>query len=530
MKLLIVDDQTSVVKGLVKGIDWKNILISEVHVAYNAYEAKQILQKEQIDIMLCDIEMPVENGLQLLKWVNEKKMELECIFLTAHAEFEYARAAIKEGGFDYILQPAPYEEIEAAVKRAILIVQNKKEKKQAYSYGSILLQSENDVKEKTLRDIIYGRNSQIQYEKLQEVICIPTWEQSVYLVLMQVFNWKIQINNWDTQLIQFALNNIVSEVFAPYDQKVILTQLDKFVFVFVLYSENDYHMDFEGVCRQLVSLKKAFKEFLNSDIACYLGKEVKVCELLNQRIELENIMKQNVSMKSDIFILNENDKIDVNSKNGVKEYDLLQINRWTKYLRQNLMDTVKNEIFEYLDCLAAEGKLKKEILMRFHMDMTKMFSVIMEEFFVESHEVFKNEETFELYQNASNSISDMKELVAYMIQYLKELQFDESKEIDQIVKVQQYIQDNIEKDIKRSEIADYVHLNMDYLTRIFKREVGISLKEYIIQEKMKVGQNLIRTTMLPISFISSKIGYCNYSHFSKTYKKTFGISPTDERR
>ena len=74
MKLLIVDDQPSVSEGLKKGIAWEELQIDEVFAAYNALEAREILNSRPIDIMLCDIEMPVENGLQLLAWVKEKKM------------------------------------------------------------------------------------------------------------------------------------------------------------------------------------------------------------------------------------------------------------------------------------------------------------------------------------------------------------------------------------------------------------------------------------------------------------------------
>ena len=73
-------------------------------------------------------------------------------------------------------------------------------------------------------------------------------------------------------------------------------------------------------------------------------------------------------------------------------------------------------------------------------------------------------------------------------------------------------------------------MNPDYLSRLFKNEKGISLKEYIIQQKMQSAQVLLRTTSLPVSIIASKLGYDNFSHFSQAYRKKMGISPTDERK
>lgn len=87
MTVLVVDDQTNVVSGIISGVHWSDIGVSKVLPAYNAFEAKQVLSTEKIDIMLCDIEMPVESGLDLFRWVRKQGLDTECIFLTAHADF-----------------------------------------------------------------------------------------------------------------------------------------------------------------------------------------------------------------------------------------------------------------------------------------------------------------------------------------------------------------------------------------------------------------------------------------------------------
>lgn len=93
----------------------------------------------------------------------------------------------------------------------------------------------------------------------------------------------------------------------------------------------------------------------------------------------------------------------------------------------------------------------------------------------------------------------------------------------------QYIQNHLEENLRRDEIASHVHLNRDYLSRIFSKEMGMSLKEYITEQKMKAAQGMLRTTNFPINFIGAKLGYCNSSHFSSTYKKVLGRTPQMER-
>ena len=128
MNVLVVDDIPDVANGIVKKINWKELGISNAFCAYSAREARRyfsLSSSDKIDILLCDIEMPEGSGLELLSWIRDHHFSLECVFLTSHAEFNYAMEAIKLGSFDYILQPAPYEEIEQILRRTIEKVKEK---------------------------------------------------------------------------------------------------------------------------------------------------------------------------------------------------------------------------------------------------------------------------------------------------------------------------------------------------------------------------------------------------------------------
>lgn len=119
MNALIVDDQFDVVQGLLSGVDWAALNVAQVYPAYSADEAIAVLQTYPVHILLCDIEMPPRSGFDVLAFARAHDLPLECIFLTSYASFAYAQNAVKLGTFDYILQPARYEEITRAVGRAI---------------------------------------------------------------------------------------------------------------------------------------------------------------------------------------------------------------------------------------------------------------------------------------------------------------------------------------------------------------------------------------------------------------------------
>lgn len=79
---------------------------------------------------------------------------------------------------------------------------------------------------------------------------------------------------------------------------------------------------------------------------------------------------------------------------------------------------------------------------------------------------------------------------------------------------------NINQDLKRSDLAELVHLNIDYLSRVFKKEKGVTLNDYIVFEKLNVAENLLKTTRLPISLIAMKVGYSNFSYFRNSTKRS----------
>lgn len=120
MNLLIVNDEVLTADTMKDAISWKIYGIDQVFVSYDAQSARRYMDAGDVDLMLCDIEMPGESGLALLKWAKENHAEVECVFLTCHASFDYAHEAIKLGCRDYILLPAKYEDIAAAVKKSLI--------------------------------------------------------------------------------------------------------------------------------------------------------------------------------------------------------------------------------------------------------------------------------------------------------------------------------------------------------------------------------------------------------------------------
>lgn len=108
-RILIVEDEPISLRGLQAGIDYEALGFSEVYTADNICDARKILEQHEIAVMLCDIEMPGGNGLELQEWLCAHCPLTMTVFLSCHANFSYAQQSVKLGAFDYVLKPAPYD-------------------------------------------------------------------------------------------------------------------------------------------------------------------------------------------------------------------------------------------------------------------------------------------------------------------------------------------------------------------------------------------------------------------------------------
>ena len=137
MRLLIVNDEIISAKGLMMGVQWADYGVDEVELAFEARSARRLLSEKPFDIALCDIEMPGESGIDLIRWMRAQELETEVIILTCHADFEFAQEAIRLKCRNYILVPAPYETIAQNVGEAVRAVEERNRERRQQAYGQL---------------------------------------------------------------------------------------------------------------------------------------------------------------------------------------------------------------------------------------------------------------------------------------------------------------------------------------------------------------------------------------------------------
>lgn len=154
MNLLIVDDEVITTQVLKEKLNRKYLGISSIFTAYSVDMAEKILQKENVEIILCDVEMPRANGLELLEWVRNNQKEAEFLFLTSHEKFEYIFSAMQQGASDYLLKPIDISKIEQALFKITEKVRKQKQLNEIQEYWNY---GKRRILKALWRNIILGR-------------------------------------------------------------------------------------------------------------------------------------------------------------------------------------------------------------------------------------------------------------------------------------------------------------------------------------------------------------------------------------
>ncbi|GAA3401240.1 response regulator [Paenibacillus hodogayensis] len=110
-KLVIVDDEVEIRSGMIRYFPWGEIGFQVAFHCENGQVALQYMLNHQVDALLCDIKMPVMNGIELARHLYERKLDVKTVFLSGYKDFEYARKALQYGVRNYIVKPTVYQEL-----------------------------------------------------------------------------------------------------------------------------------------------------------------------------------------------------------------------------------------------------------------------------------------------------------------------------------------------------------------------------------------------------------------------------------
>lgn len=515
MNVLLVDDQEKILEATKKLVDWEKLGIREVYTANNATAAREVLGKNEIDIVLVDIEMPGENGIELQGWIHEEYPDIACIFLTSHADFQYAQEAIRNGAYDYILQPASFSEIERVVGKCITSLETKRQMiKKSNQYD--------ESQEGILKNHVFA-----MFHQKEQYTAMDIWKKDSgtedgnwwYLpCLINVFAAQSHDSEsqFMTEMKKAGICN--EEVFG------VPGRLNDHEFACIFYGKNAVP-DISVMKQRLWFICQELGDSHHFDLNLYIGQYAKddLPKQIGKIVEFKanHILKRNQVYMVEDMIPQEIRKPD----SGI----------WSRWLIRRDMALLKNQIINLLRFAEQEQYLTISYMQMLIHSFLEACSIACYEQKQNLSDLFDESFTYEQMLNSWTSVDELRKSVDKVLHRYtgmlvgdgEELSFSAQERVQEII---HYLEENMDRMISRREAAKYVFLNEDYFSRIFRKETGLGYKEYVLKQKVDYAEKLLKNTDMPVVMVASKVGYENYTNFTQMFRKVTGITPTDYRK
>lgn len=523
LNLLIVDDEIYAVEGLRLGVPWASLGFGQVFEAYNIEDAADMLRHNAIDVVICDIEMPGGDGFELLEWIRAEQPGLVTLFLTCHAEFHYAQRAIQLGCHDYLLKPVDFGELTGKAGKIAASIAADREWKAAQDKAKAFWDRKKPLLvERFWQDMLAARISasgELLARALREyAVPFDCEAMDVLSILISVEQWTQPLSEHDEELMEYAVRNVAEEIVLRGGPGCAL-QDGSGANAILIYCGKGEKLDMEALASRCEQFIGYCRDNFYCKVSCYIGEPVPIDRLKTVyeallKMEYDNISRSHVVYRYE------------RGSEPVEQLSPIDMSEWPSLIEQGESQLLRSRIHDSLVELKFEGGRADALTLYYH-GMLQTIYVVLHRRGKTVQEVFA--EALALVQPPPPKTILQMEEWAYEVTDTA-IRFVRGEEDSIVRKIKHHIRHRLSDKIERMELARLVSLNPAYLSRLFKKETGESLTEYIQSEKMKLARELLRGSDKPISEIALIAGYGNMSYFSKAFKKQFNVSPLAYRK
>ena len=500
MNLLIVDDEWYAVKGLSEGVDWADSGIGQVFTAFSVPAAKELVQSNEVNVVLLDIEMPGQNGLLLARWLQETHPNIKILFLTGHANFDYAKEALRARAFDYIMKPADHQLLKARVSAAVQEALSEREregfaarwkdhiaKMQAFLPEQMRVFWRNVLDNGLSRELIASwlTAHEVQLQAPGLVLPVALWADE----------YEGVATPQDEDLASFVLSDLLNQELLPLFGGCLLKDQD-LENLLLLYTWP------EDVERRL---RQAFAG-LSAKLRCRLSFRI------GESASPETLWWSVRRMKLEQLKLSPSPARSIS-------YD------WEDMLLRLPAETLKAQADTLLEELERQGDQAGRRVLFYQLKAAALSLARQYGFSAQAYSRIDVEEgLWERPQDFAGFVHGLLDLCCL------ELTLSPTSDNASIAKAQAFVRTHLGQELNRDVIAAHVYLHPVYLSRLFKRETGVSLSDYITQERVAAAKALLQNPEVKVSAVAQKVGYPQLSHFSRVFRRCVGLSPHEYQR
>lgn len=484
----------------IEGIDWESIGIHRVFSAENIKQALNVLNTFSIDIIATDVEMPMGSGLELLEWLSEHQYPAETLVISGYAHFTYAQRAIEYGSRRYLLKPLSCKEFSLVLAEIV-------QERTSRNSSSGLMQSGQDV--------LHAPQTEAFIARLSEKPSAAQADIRYFLIQL-----RLSLAEEPDETRSRLRTHIV--------QSVILEMFEKSVFTpenICMDPPRDWSLIVSGPAEPAV-LEEVFEriqtyleETAHLPGCVYISASTAVGELKERHTQFTDFCGQCLYIEHAIIRQDEWQKA---AEAAVVPLDAGAL---TECLQAGTFDSAICQINAYVDELVRQKQATQLRICALTDELLRIARSMLDSYGIDADKVGIDG----LFQDTPVSLAALKKAIQSLIEKLKEATNTETKRKKLVAVIRQYIDEHLDKELNRKSLANLFFFSEDYLARVFKQETGENISDYIIERRIRRAECYLRETELPIGTVAIRVGYNNFSYFSKKFKELTGKSPNEYR-
>ena len=529
LNILVVDDEKYIRKGLAVTIKEAGSQFVICGEAGNGREALSLIEKHRPDVVITDIKMPRMDGIELVEALNESYPKIRKIILSGFDEFDYVRKSMKSGALDYLLKPVDEEH----VKKVLCDIEEEIEEEKKKDSDEIkeknrINESLKIIKNKFLIDLVGGKTftSDDNTKKKLEQFSLPVEAGNYFIIIISIDNYDFLLNQMPDEAAE-KLSALQETVKLLNDNKKIVSSFiynNEIIVLGALNNANETKLDLAEYILEI--LPKSIKKEVSLGIG---GSVTKIIELNSSyKNATKNLRRRFYKFNKKIF--EEADKSQDFAFLKSQDYYELIIEKTKEYFYANKITFFKSSLNALAQDFADNTIHPNEalnILTKIYLKIeaeSKVFSLICSDMYGMDFS----------YTDALKRFDCFKPAIEFSCKYYndifdKMLECNSEKNMKVIELVKKYILNNYKENLTLGKVAEVAYINPNYLSEIFKCKTGENFVEYITRIRIEKAKKLLSKLEYKTYQVGQMVGYEDPSYFSKVFKKTVGISPSEYR-
>lgn len=532
MQMIIVDDEAHWVENLAMYKPWHTLGIEQVHKAYSAHEALQMIETNPIDIVITDILMPEMTGIELLERVRIRDKKIKFIILSGHSDFEYAKRAVQHQAVDYLLKPPTDDELFSAVKAAINQLNMEWESISSLERTQYTLRENLPLlRGQLLLDTLRGHTMPAdEWSRKLESYGLPFVNGDCALLLVRMEEEFGQYNNNGQQLMEYAIMNMAEEIIGEFMETWGVKEEHGYLVLLLQLKKSDTGIGKGKILEKLaLQLQYKVKQFLKGSLSIVITEWFRFPEQFLDRYRQATAYFRQIVGDEREFVMRVGALGENNLQGPLDSLymppslsSLLEAGRWEA--AEDKLMTVCAELDErwsesWEHCMEAGFVVASSFTHLAHRNghaLSKLLGSDMDQ--LQSGEAF-------------TSISKLRKWSLGVLGKLKEGTSNEVKDIRSLYvrKTQEFTEKNLHHDVSLRVLADHVNLHPTHLSKIYKIQTGEGISDYVFRLRMERACHLLKTTDKKVYEVSMEIGYLDPAYFIKVFKRQFGSTPQEYR-